>query len=247
MIKAVVIDDMLLARKALIKDIAETSPQVSIVGEAENVVEGAKLIKKTDPDLIFLDIHLSDGDGFDILEICHPVRGQVIFTTASDQHAIKAFRFSAIDYLLKPIDPTQLKQAIQKSLVNINEKQLDVSTFRINYQNPQKLVLHTAEVMKIVDIKDIIRLESMGNYTNFYFTDGTKLLITKTLKEYHELLIEHRFLRVHQSHLINLRLLSSYVKSEGGYLLMEDGSRIPVSVRKKPMVMEAIAAYASNK
>jgi two-component system LytT family response regulator len=247
MIQAVVIDDMLLARKALIKDILDTNPHVEIIGEAEDVIGGSKLIKKTDPDLIFLDIHLTDGDGFDILEICHPVRGQVIFTTASDQHAIKAFRFSAIDYLLKPIDPSQLKQAIEKSMVKINGKQPDVSTFRMNYQNPQKLVLHTAEVMKIVDINDIIRLESMGNYTYFYFVGGEKLLITKTLKEYHELLIEHGFLRVHQSHLINLSLLTSYVKSEGGYLLMEDGSRIPVSVRKKPLVMEAIETYASKK
>jgi two-component system LytT family response regulator len=194
-----------------------------------------------------LDIHLTDGDGFDILEICNPVRGQVIFTTASDQHAIKAFRFSAIDYLLKPIDPEQLHQAILKSQENIMQKHVDVETYKNNYKNPDKLVLHTSEVLKICRLEEIVRLESMGNYTYFFFEKGDKLLITKTLKEYHDLLNEDNFLRVHQSHLINLQHLSSYVKSEGGYLLMKDGARVPVSVRKKPMVMEAIETYASTK
>lgn len=247
MLTAVVIDDMELARKALIQDIKDVYPELEILGEAGDVIHGSKLIKRTDPDLIFLDIHLSDGDGFDILEICNPVRGQVIFTTASDQHAIKAFKFSAIDYLLKPIDPALLLQAIIKSKENINRNQVQVNTFKDNYRNPSKLVLHTAEVVKICQLEEIVRLEAMGNYTFFFFANGEKLLITKTLKEYHDLLHENDFLRVHQSHLINLHHLSSYIKSEGGYLLMKDDSRVPVSVRKKPMVIEAIEQFAYKK
>lgn len=244
---AVVIDDMDLARKSLIQDIKEVDPGIKILGEADGVIQGSKLIKQTDPDIIFLDIHLTDGDGFDILEICNPVRGQVIFTTASDQHAIKAFKFSAIDYLLKPIDPEQLLQAINKSKKSMLKNQVQVDALKDNYINPTKLVLHTAELLKICPLEEIVRLESMGNYTYFFFANGEKLLITKTLKEYHELLRENNFLRVHQTHLINLQHLSSYIKTEGGYLLMKDGSRVPVSVRKKPLVMEAIEKYAKNK
>lgn len=247
MIKAVVIDDMALARKSLIKDIKENFREIEVIGEAGSVINATKLIKKTDPDLIFLDIHLTDGDGFDILEICHPVRGQVIFTTASDKHAVKAFQFSALDYLLKPIDPELLVKAVKKSLQSIHKSKIEVQAFRDNYQSPRKLVLHTAEVLKIVELSQIVRLESMGNYTYFFFEDGEKLLITKTLKEYDDILRENGFLRVHQSHLINMDQLKSYVKTEGGYLLMKDGSRVPVSVRKKSSVLEAIEKYAQKK
>jgi two-component system LytT family response regulator len=243
---AIIIDDMALARKALRADIETYCPEINIIGEAESVVSGAKLISSTTPDITFLDIHLNDGEGFDILEILPSVDTKVIFTTASDQHAIQAFRFSAVDYLLKPIDPHLLQKAVEKAINLLGSQDQDFSVLKSNMTSPDKLSLHTAEQIKVVGLEEIIRLEAMGNYTQFFFKDTTKLLVTRTLKEYSDMLTSKDFLRVHQSHLINLRHLKAYIKSEGGYLLMNDKSRIPVSVRKKPSVIQAIDAYAEQ-
>lgn len=245
-LSAIIIDDMDLARKSLAADLGNYCPEINILGEADSVVSGSKLIQKTNPDLIFLDIHLPDGEGFDILELLPDLKSKVIFTTGSDQHAIKAFQFSAVDYLLKPIDPELLIAAVNKLKSNVVRDELHVSLLKENINAPCKLSLHTAEQIKIADINDIVRLEAYGNYTQFYFLDGSKLLVTKTLKDYDTMLADNQFLRVHQSHLINLALLKSYIKTEGGYILMQDGTRVPVSVRKKPMVIGAIDAYAGR-
>lgn len=244
-ITAVIIDDMELARKSLAADIEEYCHDIDIIGEAHSVITAAKLLKNTHPDIIFLDIHLQDGDGFDLLELLPDLNSSIIFTTASDAHAIKAFQFSAADYLLKPIDPDLLQQSVEK-VSNQKNKHGHLDTLSDNMKSPSKLVLHTAEQVKIAELADIIRLESMGNYTYFFFTGGEKLLITKTLKEYHDVLKGSDFLRVHQSHLINLSHLKAYIKTEGGYLEMTDGSRVPVSVRKKSTVMDAIVAYGNK-
>ena len=243
---AVIIDDMDLARKALKADIETYCPQIEIIGEAGSVVSGAKLIEQKRPDITFLDIHLGDGEGFDILEILPETDTKVIFITASNQHAIQAFRFSAVDYLLKPIDPTLLVSAVAKAIQTSGNNNVNMEMLKSNIQQPTKLALHTSDLIKIVELYEIVRLEAMGNYTTFHFTDGNKLLVTKTLKDYHDLLKSQNFLRVHQSHLINLAHLKAYIKSEGGYLLMENNSRIPVSVRKKPGVILAIDEYAKR-
>lgn len=245
-LKAIIIDDNELARISLKEDIKDQCPEITIVGESDGVVQGAKLIRHSHPDVVFLDIHLDDGDGFDIIELVPDYKGKIIFTTASDQHAIKAFRFSAVDYLLKPIDPSLLRSAVDKLNSQIHQEITSLSLLKANMTSPSKLALHTAEMIKISEVEEIIRLEAMGNYTTFYFTDGSKLLVTRTLKDYEDLLKEHHFLRVHQSHLINLRHLNAYIKTEGGYLMMQDKSRIPVSVRKKPSVMKAIDDFAKK-
>ena len=244
--KAVIIDDMELARRALFADLESYCPEIEVIGEAESVVSGIKLLKKAIPDIVFLDIHLNDGDGFDILEIIPEIGSKVIFTTASNDHAIQAFRFSAVDYLLKPIDPELLQSAVRKVQDKLSIDITQVETLKKNIDQPTKLALHTAEVIKVVDFQEIIRLEAMGNYTTFFFTDQSKLLITKTLKEYDLILRGQNFLRVHQSHLINMSHLKAYIKSEGGYLLMDDNSRVPVSVRKKAQVIQAIDGYAGS-
>jgi two-component system LytT family response regulator len=197
-------------------------------------LDAAKKIKKYNPDLIFLDIHMGDGDGFDLLEMIRTEDIKVIFTTASKEHAIKAFQYSATDYLLKPVDPDLLKLAIEKIYKpNIEDKADIISTDDI-------ITLNTQEEIRLVKRDDIVRLESMGNYTRFYIVDNSKVLVTKTMKEFVEL-VGSNFIRVHQSHMVNKKHIRSYIKTEGGYLLMNDESRVPVSVRKKAAVIVSIS------
>lgn len=243
MIKAVLIDDMPEALDLLQKDLAAYCPEVEIIGTAQSVVEGSKILRKLEPDVVFLDIELQDGTGFDILEILGAIPFKVIFTTASDAHAIRAFRFSAIDYLLKPIDPEELKAALTKlkETTSNGQERIDLLLDSVKETSgPKRLALHTLDKIQVVEISEIVRCESNGNYTTFYFGAGEKLLVTKTLKDFDKMLTEYGFIRVHQSHLINTRHIKEYIKTEGGYLVMKDGSRVSVSVRKKPMVMKLL-------
>ncbi len=247
MISAFIVDDMPQAIENLQEDLKTYCPEVAIIGTADGVVSGAKILKNLKPDILFLDIQLQDGSGFDLLEILPNANFQVIFTTASDAFAIKAFRFSAVDYLLKPIDPDDLMEAVKKikaqgaKPIPGQQAGLDLLLDTVkNRTSPNRLALHTQEKILLADIADIVRCESTGNYTHFHFADGSKILVTKTLKEYDKLLEEHHFIRVHQSHLINAQLIKEYVKTEGGYLVMKDGARVPVSVRKKPEVIKLL-------
>lgn len=243
MLTAVIVDDMPQAIENLKRDLSLYCPDVQVIGEAEGVVSGAKLLKQIKPDVLFLDIQLQDGSGFDLLEILPDIQFKLIFTTASDAFAIKAFRFAALDYLLKPIDPDQLMESVKKvkNQLEGEEQKIDVLLESVKSRNlPEKIALHTLEKVQIVGVSEIIRCESSGNYTLFYFGNNQKLLVTKTLKEFDKLLAGHQFLRVHQSHLINLRHLDAFVKTEGGYLLMKDGTHVPVSIRKRPMVLKTL-------
>lgn len=234
---AVIIDDIEAARKSLRDDLGHYCNNIRIIGEAEGVVSGAKIIKETNPDILFLDIQMNDGSGFDLLEILPDLNANVIFTTASDQYAIKAFKFSAIDYLLKPIDPDDLVKAVAKASKDTEGKEkLDI--LKENFNAPKKIALNTLEKIHIANIQEILRCESSVNYTMFYFSDKSKVLVTKTLKEYDKMLTPHGFLRPHQSHLINLEYVKEFVKLDGGYIVMKDGSKIPVSTRKRPEVVE---------
>ena len=175
---------------------------------------------------------MGDGDGFDLLDIIADEDIQVIFTTASKDHAIRAFRFRAVDYLLKPIDPDQLAAAIAKLETQPLKTSMPDETTK------GTITLNTQDEIRLVPLNEIIRLEAMGNYTTFYIKDG-KILVTKTLKEF-EKVLPASFLRVHQSHLVNKRQIQAYIKTEGGYLKMRDDSNVPVSVRKKAFVMDAL-------
>lgn len=240
---AVIVDDVAQARTTLKEDLATYCPNIKIIGEADGVVSASKLLNKIKPDVVFLDIQLQDGTGFDILEILGDISFQVIFTTASDEFAIKAFKFSAVDYLLKPVDPDELILSVQKiSKVNHStQENYDLLLNTVKEQStPKRLALHTLEKIHVTEIADIVRCESNGNYTTFYFKGGHKLLVTKTLKEYDQMLSEYQFARVHQSHLINAQQIKEFVKIDGGYLVMRDGSRIPVSLRKKSVVMKLL-------
>lgn len=243
MLKAVIIDDIEQARRTLKKDFEVYAPEIEVIGEASGVIEGVKLLRNIQPDVVFLDIQMQDGSGFDLLDLIQEINFRIIFITASDAHAIKAFRYAAIDYLLKPVDPDELKLAIQQlkeksSSENEKYKLLNESLKTDNKQS--RLALHTQEKIHVVNIADIIRCESNINYTEFHFTDDKKLMVTKTLKEFEDLLSEHGFFRVHQSHLINTAYLREFIKSDGGSIRMENGHIIPVSTRKKAQVLEMI-------
>ncbi|MCD6068051.1 MAG: DNA-binding response regulator [Bacteroidetes bacterium] len=244
MIKAVIIDDIEQAHVTLKKDLEVYAKDVTVIGEANGVVEGAKLLKSIQPDILFLDIQMQDGSGFDLLDILKDISFKIIFITASDAHAIKAFRYAAIDYLMKPVDPDELMEALKKyrqEKPNENDKYKLLNDSLKNHQKPhERLALHTQDKIHIVNIQDIIRCESSVNYTEFYFTNGKKLLVTKTLKDFEDLLSEQNFYRVHQSHLVNTRFIKEFVKTDGGYLLMNDGTNVPVSTRKRPEVMKML-------
>lgn len=244
MIKAIIIDDIEQARITLKKDLETYAPDVTVIAEANGVVEGAKLLKTTQPDVLFLDIQMQDGSGFDLLDILKEIPFKIIFITASDAHAIKAFRYAAIDYLLKPVDPDELVAALKKlreEKLNENDKYKLLNESLKNHQKPHsRLALHTQDKIHIVNIQDIIRCESSINYTEFYFTGGKKLLVTKTLKEFEDLLCDQGFYRVHQSHLINTKFIKEFVKTDGGYLIMNEGINVPVSTRKRPEVMKML-------
>ncbi len=242
---AIIIDDILKARDFLKRDLNSFCPQIEVIGEAEGVLTGLKAIKKLRPDIVFLDINMKDGSGFDILELLDEIHFKVIFTTASDAHAIKAFKFSAVDYLLKPIDVDELTKAVEKAIAQgkaDGQKQVDLLRDSVsNTEKMEKIALHTAEKIHICELSDIIRCESSVNYTTFYFEDQHKVLVTKTLKFYDQLLSSSGFLRTHQSHLINLVHVKEFIKGDGGYILMNDSSNIPVSARKRAEVVQVIS------
>ena len=240
--RAVVIDDIADARSGLMKDVTNNCPHVEIVGEAEGVVSGAKLIKKENPDLIFLDIRMEDGNGFDLLELIDHNNYKVIFTTGADEFAVKAFKYSAIDYLLKPIDIEELKLAIERAN-DMHENQLDVFNDHIENKNVKRIALHSLEKIHIVEVEDVIRCESNGNYTFFYLKTEEQILVTKTLKEFDELLSPFDFLRVHQSHLINMNQIKEFNKTDGGFIVTKDGVQVPVSTRKRTVLMERIGKF----
>jgi len=244
MLSAVIIDDVADARKTLAVDIASFCPELKILGEADGVVSGAKLIREKKPQLVFLDIQMPDGSGFDLLEIFGEIDFGVIFTTASDAHAIQAFRFSAIDYLLKPIDPDDLIAAVEKARISLSNQQerIDLLLETVKEKKTMsRLALNTLEKIHVVHLREIIRCESSTNYTIFYFQGGRQLLVTKTLKEFDGMLSNHGFMRVHQSHLINTEYIREFVKIDGGYIVMADDSNVPVSSRKRSQVMQQIA------
>ncbi len=234
------VDDMPLAIASLTAEIEEHCPELNILGSAGGVLEAARLLKDMDVDLLFLDIEMNDGNGFDLLDIINTEKIKVIFTTGSKEYAIRAFEYAASDYLLKPVDGTRLKEAVQK-VKDIDQQETIHKLKANNNISRESIILHTQEEIRVAKLEEIIRCESANNYTIFFFGDGQKLIVSKTLKEY-EYVLGQSFMRVHQSHLINLHQVRSYIKTEGGYILMKDGTHVPVSVRKKPEVVERINA-----
>ncbi|MDE1207070.1 LytR/AlgR family response regulator transcription factor [Tenacibaculum larymnensis] len=243
-LSAILVDDMPTALEMLQNDLTQFHPEIEIIGTAKSVVEASKALRKQQPDILFLDIMLGDGTGFDILEIHPNLTSKIIFVTASDEYAIKAFKFAAIDYVLKPYSNEDLANAINKAKDQIkpDKEQLTVLQQSITKPNqrPKKISLNTSDKIMVVNLDDIVRCQSDNNYTEFFMNDGQKILVGKTLKHFADMLKEYDFLRVHQSHLINIQFIKEFIKSDGGYLVLKNKTTVPVSVRKKNEVINVL-------
>ncbi|MBP9068278.1 MAG: response regulator transcription factor [Bacteroidia bacterium] len=249
MIKTLIIEDEQKSRDVLMKIIEKNCPELNVVGSATNVIEGVELIKSLKPDLVFLDITMPDGSGFDLLEQVSDHKFELIFATASNSHAVRAFKYSACDYLLKPIDIEELRNAVLR-VVKRKSETPDMGNLNFLIQqlkkaddNFQKITLPTGNAYEIINLKDIIRCEADGSYTYFYLTDKRKLMVSASLKHYEELLPEQDFIRVHHHNLINMNHVIRFLKEDGGYAVMTDGSKIEISRRKKDQFMERLKSF----
>ncbi|MBO3096970.1 LytR/AlgR family response regulator transcription factor [Gelidibacter pelagius] len=244
MLTAIIIEDNPDALQLLKSDIEMHHPEIEVIDTAQSVVEAAKILRKSQPDILFLDIMLGDGTGFDVLEIFPDLSSKLIFVTASDEYAIRAFKFAAIDYVLKPYSEDDLNKAIQRAKAQLqpNKERLNIlkETLAAPEAKPDKISLHTLDKIIIVNLDDIVRCEADNNNTIFYLKDNPKVFVTKTLKYFADMLSNYEFLRVHQSHLVNIQFISAFIKSDGGYLLLKNKETVPVSVRKKAEVIEIL-------
>ncbi|MBL7941910.1 MAG: response regulator transcription factor, partial [Flavobacteriales bacterium] len=223
-------------------------PQVQIVDEASGVAEGFRKINEHQPDLVLLDIQMEDGTGFDLLEKIRQPSFSVIFTTAFDNFAVKAFKYAAVDYLLKPIDPDELVEAVGKVTRNKsgNNERIDHLLDLRNNNKLDRITLSSQDSFTVVKLDHILRLESDSNYTHFFLTNKEKITVPRSLKEFEELLPGDRFFRTHQSHIINLAYVKKFVKEEGGYVVMEDGSEVLVARRRKDEFIHVLTGKAGE-
>lgn len=244
MIQALIIDDEKNAIEVLELQLSRYCKQVQVLATAQGGVQGIELIRKYQPDLVFLDIEMPHKNGFDVLNETKDCRYKVIFTTAYDQFAIRAFKFSAVDYLLKPIDIRELQEAVEKAAIKEEQGSLDekLQVLISQLQAPvrqERIALPVADGMQFFHTDEILRCESDSNYTHISLTNGKKITIAKTLKEVEESLRGVDFYRIHQSHLVNMNHISKVVKGEGGYVVMKDGTTITISRNKKEAFLES--------
>lgn len=241
--KTLIIDDEIKSRNTLNNFLVKYCPDIKVIGQADGVKTALEQINELKPELIFLDIEMGDGTGFDLLERLEDKSLKVIFVTAYNEYAIQAFRFSAVDYLLKPINPEELIAAVRKLHNETGEKEEQYHTLLSNHKKIRKIALPTQEGIEFVSIEKIIRCEADNNYTRFHILGGKTMLVSKTLKEFQELLESQGFFRVHQSHLIHLNYVQKYMKGSGGVAVMEDGSHVDVARRKKEAFLEILSQY----
>ncbi len=249
--KAILIDDEANCRSTLQQLLEKLCPQVQIVAQAKNADEGMTLIDQYHPDLVFLDIEMPGKNGFELIADLPQVNFDIIFTTAFHEYAVKAFRLSAIDYLLKPIDPDEIVAAVQK----VEAKKKTSSTQQIDLlkdiwmqfsgqqpvvQKNPKIALSNQDGMNIVDIQDIIWCEALGSYTKFHLQKKMNIVVSRSIKEYEEILSEYDFIRTHQSYVVNTKQIVRYIKGDGGQVILSDGTEIEVSRRKKEDVVAAL-------
>lgn len=241
-LKVIIIDDEESGRSALRNFIAEICRDVTVVAEADGVASGIGQIILQKPDLVFLDVRMQDGTGFDLLEKIPERDFQVVFVTSFDHYAVQAFRFSAVDYLLKPVDPDLLSDAIEKARIAQNRSDISskLDVLVSNIGKLEKLAIPSVEGIRFVRIDEIVRCESDDNYTTVFMRNGEKIVVSKTLKDYERLLSDMHFCRVHKQHLVNLKYVEKYVPGDGGYLILEDGSHVDVSRRKKDQLLDLL-------
>ena len=249
MIKAIIIDDeqhCIDRLKKLVENYCNDS--IEINGAFQSVEEGLSAVKQIKPELVFLDVEIKDKTGFDLLKQLPEINFEVIFTTAYDKYAVQAFKFSAIDYLLKPVVADELEAAVKKLNAKFSQKEISqkFDTLFHNLKNmhgaSKKICVPVLNGIVLLEISDILHCESEINYTKIFLKNKQKLLVAKTLKEFEEMLSDYNFYRVHNSHLINLAYIKSYNKGKGGSVTMEDGSEIEVSTRRKEEFLKKLTA-----
>jgi two-component system LytT family response regulator len=239
MIRTVVIEDEEHSRNMLKTMLHEQCPQLNVVGDADSVKTGLTVIAEQRPELVFLDIELQSETSFEILERLPEINFELVFTTAFDHYALKAIKFCAIDYLLKPIDLNELRIAVAKAEKRLNRAYLNknlevlVNNLKSGSQNSHKIALSTLEGLLFVNVSDIIYCESNGPYTKFIFKHGEKIVTSRHLKEYEDLLSAYDFFRIHKSFLVNLQEIKKYIRGEGGQLIMSNGAALNVSKQRK--------------
>jgi len=222
-------------------------PEINVVATATDAEYGIAAIDKLQPDLVFLDIQMPGRSGFDLLRAFSQINFEIIFITAYDHYGIQAIKFSALDYLLKPIDIEEFKSAIQKAKDKIASRQKNHSIENLleyikrGQNEPPKMALPTLEEIRYVPVTEIVHCQASNNYTIFHLENGEQILVCKTLKEFAQLLQTHRFIRTHQSHLVNTSFVKSYLKEDGGTLLLKDQTKIPISRQNRETVKEALS------
>ncbi len=239
MIRTLIIDDNLNNRLHLSGMISDFFPNISVMGEADGVQTGIQAISKLRPELVLLDIKMGDGDAFDLLKGIDNIFFKIIFVTAYEEYAMKAIKFSALDYLLKPVTIEDLKIAFDKAENQIlNDLKIQLSTLQLNLSSSKNkiIVLRTSDKIYLVEVMEIIRCESDGNYTLFYTKEGQKYMVSNPMKEYEDILEDHGFFRIHKSHIVNTSFINSYDKE--GYVVLKDKTMLPVSKRKKSELLE---------
>ena len=248
MLRVVIVEDEVHSREALKSLLTEFCEGVEIVGMASDVETAVASIKQTTPDLLFLDVELQTGTGFDVLDQLDEVNFEIVFTTAFEQYAVKAIKLSSLDYLLKPIDIEELQRAVEKARVkkdeDVQKQKLETLMSNLGTSGNKKICLATSDGIEFINIHDIVYCEANGSYTNFYLTNGTTILVSKNLKEYETILTDQKFMRVHNSYLINLAEVKKFVKSEGGYILMKSNAQISISPKKRDEFLERMTSIS---
>ncbi len=232
-IRSFIVDDEIQNIENLTYLLKKHCPEIEVVGTSMQVKDAISSIQKLDPELLFLDIRLNQETGFDLLQQLTDYEIEVIFITAYDEYGVQAIKYAALDYLLKPLDSTELNHAVQKAIRKLSYKkqneQLRFLIQELSSSKAKKIALPMQQEIRYVEINSIVRCEASNNYTQLFLSNGEKILMAKTLKEYADMLPPADFFRTHQSHLVNRHYIKSWLKEDGGLLLLTDGSTIPVS------------------
>lgn len=244
--RILIVDDEKRIRSTLVNVLKIHYPKAIVVAEAENIQMALEAIQKHKPDVVLLDIKMPKGSGFDLLKQIKPITFKIIFITAFNEFALQAIKFSALDYLLKPVIPKELVEALERAeqQLNVEEMMDKFNVFMSNVSNinreTKKIVLNGHHKMHVVNLSEIIRCEADRNYTMFYLTNKRSILVSHSLKEYDDMLSPMGFYRPHHSHLINLSFVDGLEKRDGGVLIMKDGSEVPVSSKRQSDIIAAL-------
>lgn len=247
MIKALLVSAEKDAHFSVARILRDFCPNVNYLGMADHVQGAASYVHSTQPDLVILDTRLADGSGFEMLKLFDVLSFKLIIISTHIEYALTAFKYNAVDFLLKPPDPDELAQAVNKACEIIhNEEKLDFNLLVENIKHlnkKEKIILKTFDHIHIVNHDEIIRVEADRNYSTFYLEDGRKIIVSRSIKDFEDQLNNKGFYRIHKSHIINISMVKYFDKSEGGYVVMKDGVSVPVASRKRELLLELFDTF----